>query len=208
MTYTCRRPLLPPPCKPCTFHPTPTPSARQAPASPPVLSSLLRSPQPLLPEHPRRPAHPAYLTRLNVPAPCRPVLSRVLAHPGHHPLHHLPPGKPPPHTPSLFSCYSPGPPEHPPAPAPRARLFIRRRPISRRQPTVLFRISCSPRYVRRPSWPERPPAPGPCCLGTRPTLSPRRPASFSATPPHLPAPRRQGKEPPALPALAGTPGPA
>ena len=38
----------------------------------------------------------AYLTRLNVPAPCRPVLSRVLAHPGHHPLHHLPPGKPPP----------------------------------------------------------------------------------------------------------------
>ena len=76
----------------------------------------------------------AYLSRLNVPAPCRPVLSRVLAHPGHHPLHHLPPGKPPPHTPSLFSCYSPGPPEHPPAPAPRARLFIRRRPISRCRP--------------------------------------------------------------------------
>ena len=63
----------------------------------------------------------AYLTRLNVPAPCRPVLSRVLAHPGHHPLHHLPPGKPPPHTPSLFSCYSPGPPEHPPAPGPPLR---------------------------------------------------------------------------------------
>lgn len=49
------------------------------------------------------------------------MLSRVLAHPGHHPLHHLPPGKPPPHTPSLFSCYSPGPPEHPPAPGPPLR---------------------------------------------------------------------------------------
>ena len=47
--------------------------------------------------------------------------------------------------------------------------------------------------------PEHPPAPGPCCLGTRPTLSPRRPASFSAAPPHLPAPPPAGER---------TPGPA
>ena len=103
-------------------------SSHPHPISPPgpcqpariVLPLALAAPPP--PRAPPEAGPPlACLSRLNVPAPCRPVLSRVLAHPGHHPLHHLPPGKSPnrplprisPSCPPLFPYPGVPPPEPP-----------------------------------------------------------------------------------------------
>lgn len=160
--HTCPDQHLPP------VHPArlPTPTcARRNPSSP---STPGGRPTPRLPNAAKRPSTPA--------------TTRVLAHPGHHPLHHLPPGKPPPHQPARPLPARPSIHQHP---APRVRLFIRRRPIWASPPRnpaparapahcvvsdLLLPSLRSPPELTRASagaWP--------CCLGTRPTLGPRAP---------------------------------
>ena len=189
MTYTCRRLLLPPPCKPCTFHLTPPP---HQPARP-------------LPARPYCP--PSCARRAPSSTPPLRWASAHLSRPAKHPapagqsLLLTPPGKPKPSPP-------PAPPRRPSVPV-AAHLF---RPARVRRRT-------SPRPSTSPPLPSPPTTARVRRLTLRVNHQPRVASLFfcySSAPDPSTRVRRhpvtrplagRGEEPPVLPAPRPAPAP-